>query len=122
VPRPGISEFLSSGRGLETAELVELGEAESASSASLAAPVPPGLPESSLRSEWQRVSVLCVESLSSFLIVNCQSVGLLWPVCSCAPSSVFSVLRLDLLCDCRLLASVTLCERHQGPVFVADSQ
>lgn len=67
-----------------------------------AVPVPPGLPESRLRSEWQMVldactallSVLCVESLSSFLIVNCQSVGLL---CAGALASVFSVESLSSL-------------------------
>jgi hypothetical protein len=48
------------------------------------------------------LSVLCVESLPSFLIVHLQSVGLL---CPGAPASVFSAPCLNLLCtvDCGLL-------------------
>ena len=88
--------------GLEAGTPVELAEAEPALASPPVVPVSPGLPESSLRSECQRVSgcltlvsVLCVESLSPFLVINCQSVGLLCPVCSglcvlCVVSLIFS--------------------------------
>ena len=62
---------------------------------------------------------LCVESQSSSVIVNCQSVGF---CVLCAPASVVALLCPCLHCDCRLLASVTLCGMPGWRVFLADGR